>query len=283
VLSSIVEERKQTLNDRVLVNCSMALGFLSAFSSDPAEMKALFHAYDGAHSDPRISLGVKLGVLMNGSDKLPGADSLGKEAAAHISLLLSTKSGVVEIDGKDLKVGRPDEEIFRFDGALDALGHIMNTFLRRLYTSEAVIGRSLFKAVTESGIFQKLNEEEDFSAMSEVYRQIPGFIAVLPLPPLGSKHAISAEMAQVMRDSFTFLHRFYLDFERKSDGRPALLNLLQLTFNNGLDLGVSTTAEEITPLSARYIRDTVCEAPSLTGIIPQDMKMVCADIVFAQD
>lgn len=36
VLSSIIEERKENLNDKVIVNCSVCLGFLSAYSSDPA-------------------------------------------------------------------------------------------------------------------------------------------------------------------------------------------------------------------------------------------------------
>ena len=84
-----------------------------------------------------------------------------------------------------------------------------------------------------------------------------------------------------MRDSFTFLHKFYLDFDSKSDAKPALLNLMQLTFNNLLELSVSASANEITSLTPQYARETVCETPSLAGIIPQDMKMVCSDIIFA--
>jgi hypothetical protein len=36
VLSNIIEERKDTLNDKVITNCSICLGFLSAYSSNPA-------------------------------------------------------------------------------------------------------------------------------------------------------------------------------------------------------------------------------------------------------
>ena len=86
-----------------------------------------------------------------------------------------------------------------------------------------------------------------------------------------------------MRDSFTFLHQYYLDFDSKRDAQAPLLNLLQLTFNGLLELSVSAPAEVVKPLTALYIRETVCEAPSLAGVIPQDMKMVCGDIVFAQD
>jgi hypothetical protein len=37
----------------------------------------------------------------------------------------------VEVDGKDISEGRPEEEIFRFDGALDTSVFIMDQLLRR--------------------------------------------------------------------------------------------------------------------------------------------------------
>jgi len=74
VLTGIVEENivegKQNLNDKVIVNASIALGFLSAYSSNPTEMRDLFLAYDDER-DYRVSLGIKLSILMNGSDKIP--------------------------------------------------------------------------------------------------------------------------------------------------------------------------------------------------------------------
>ena len=66
-----------------------------------------------------------------------------------------------------------------------------------------------------------------------------------------------------MRDSFTFLQKFYLEFDSKRDARPALLNLLQLTYNNSFDLSVSTERNEICQLTHTYIRDVICELPSL--------------------
>jgi len=47
VLSGIVVDRKLEMNDRVIVNSSICLGFLSAYSSDPSQMKDLFYAFDG--------------------------------------------------------------------------------------------------------------------------------------------------------------------------------------------------------------------------------------------
>jgi len=155
-------------------------------------MKDLFSSYDKSN-DFRLTLGIKLGVLMNVSAKLPDADALREQAAKHISKVLTTHSGVVEIDGKDIKENRPDEEIFRFDGGLDALGHIMTHYLRRFYKSFKVESKFLFKAVTDSQILSKLAAEEDFSAMTEVYTQIPEFIANLPIPSYTADEAISAE------------------------------------------------------------------------------------------
>lgn len=283
MLTSIIEERKQNVNDKVIVNAAIALGFLSAYSSDPAQMRDLFVAYDD-EGDYRVSLGIKLSILMNGSAKIPDLPELESKAAAYIAKVLASESGVVEIDGKDITAGRPDEEIFRFDGALGTLGHIMDTYQRRYYKPDSAPSKLVFAAITSSELFAKLNAEEDFSAMSKVYTQIPAFIAALPIPPLSAKLAkMPDELAAVMRDSFTFIHKFYLDFESKKDGKPALLNLLQLTYNNTLDLGVSAGADEVAPLSNAYVRDTICEMPQLTVIIPQDMKVICNDIIFAAD
>ena len=46
-------------------------------------MKDLFTAFDDAN-DYRVSLGVKLGILMNGSDKIPDVANLKTQASAYI-------------------------------------------------------------------------------------------------------------------------------------------------------------------------------------------------------
>ena len=51
-------------------------------------------------------MSIRLGVLLNGADKTPV-----EETGKVLSELLQTASGVVEIDGKNIKEGRPDEEI----------------------------------------------------------------------------------------------------------------------------------------------------------------------------
>ena len=261
MLTSIIEERKQNINDKVIVNASIALGFLSAYSSDPAQMRDLFYAYD-SEGDYRVSLGLKLGILMNGSAKIPDLAELQAKAKSYIISVLKTESGIVEIDGKDIAESRPEEEIFRFDGAFDTLSHIMHHYQRRFFKADSPVASLVFSAINESEILKKLNEEEDFSAMSKVYVQIPTFISKLPIPSLTAKPAdIPADLAGTMKESFKFIHQFYLDFDSKRDGRAALLNLLQLTYNCTFDLGVSASSEEVTSLSNTYVRDTICEMP----------------------
>lgn len=100
----------------------------------------------------------------------------------------------MEIDGKDISANRPDEEIFRFDGALDALSHILDLYLRRFFKSDSAISKLVFNAMTKSEIMKKLNKEEDFSAMTRVYEQIPSFIQTLPVPSIYAKDPkLSAE------------------------------------------------------------------------------------------
>ena len=193
VMTNIIDERFDTLNDKVLVNCSVCLGFLSAYSSDPAQMKDLFSAYDD-NKDYRMSLGIKLGILMNGSDKIPDVASLKASATDYICQVMGTHSGIEEIDGKDISKGRPDEEIFRFHGAIDTLAHIYDTYLRRYFKkSDSDMSKILFSAFSKCGILQKLNQEEDFSGMTKVYDIVPGVSEKLPIPAMGE--AISAEQA----------------------------------------------------------------------------------------
>ena len=156
-------------------------------------MKDLFTAFDDAN-DYRVSLGVKLGILMNGSDKIPDVANLKTQVSDYIVKVLGTHSGMQEIDGKDISSGRPDEEIFRFAGAFDTLGHIMDTFLRRFFKkSDSELSKMIYSVVTKGGVFEKLNQEEDFSGMTKVYDIVPRFIECLPIP--AAKEPISAELA----------------------------------------------------------------------------------------
>lgn len=99
---------------------------------------------------------------------------------------------------------------------------------------------------------------------SKVLTNVPAFIAQLAIPSAATslkKKVLPAELAEFMKLCFTFLAKFYLDFETKGDGRESLCNLLQLTNNGGLDLSVSAPEAEVLVLTPEYVRNTICEMP----------------------
>ena len=99
VLAGILEPKKRGwFNDKSLVNCAVALAFLSAYSSNPKEMEELFSNYDET-GDPRITLGIKLGVLMNGNPDID-ASKLIRRVEAYLLEQITNRSGLTEIDGK---------------------------------------------------------------------------------------------------------------------------------------------------------------------------------------
>ena len=59
-----------------------------------------------------------------------------------------------------------------------------------------------------------------------------------------------------MKDSFTFIHKFYMEFDSKKDGKAALINLLQLSECSS---EVSVGVKDLKDLTNAYVRDTVCE------------------------
>lgn len=113
--------------------------------------------------------------------------------------------------------------------------------MRRLYpTGDSGACACLSYSIVNSKLLQTLNAEEDFSMNSRVFKQIPAFIAKLPIPaPAKCAKGMPPDLGELMKHCFEFLAKFFLDFENKGDGREALLNLLMLSNNGGLELSVS--------------------------------------------
>lgn len=116
---------------------------------------------------------------------------------------------------------------------------------------------------------------------TRVFTQIPDFIAKLPIPtPAKCAKGLPPDLGELMKLCFEFLAKFYLDFASKGDGRNALLNLLMLTNNGGLELSVSVPEDMMPRLSHEFVRATICEQPQLQGILAEDFKANVADIIF---
>lgn len=281
LVNTITDGRVQGVaNDQIIVNSSMALAYLLC-NEKGADLEAIFAKFDQL-SDFRVSLGMKIGVLTSGLVKGPLEAKLFKAIEDFLGEVLSEESGVEEVDCRDIREGRPDEELFRFDGAMDTLGHLLDKYVRRIYPAgDSGVCACLMHSVVASKLMQTLNSEEDFSMNTRVFKQIPAFIAKLPIPaPAKCTKGLPPDLGELMKFCFEFLAKFYLDFESKGDGRNALLNLLMLTNNGGLELSVSAHADTMPRLGHEYVRETICEQPQLQGILAEDFKANVADIIF---
>lgn len=104
----IVSNQRSNVNDKVLVNSAIALAMLKCFEKG-AKIDDLFQQSFG---DFRADLGYKMGIAIQ-------SESMFGPLNEYLKEVLSEESGIVEIDCNDISEQRdPDEEIFRFDGAL---------------------------------------------------------------------------------------------------------------------------------------------------------------------
>ena len=282
ILTTIVNQRDRN-NDKIIVNSAVALAFLRA-NEKGANIEALYSEFDG-QNDYRVSLGFKIGLFLSGLVKGPVEQKLAKSLTDYLCEVLSEESGIEEIDCRDISEDRDkEEELFRFNGGLDTLSHLLNSYVRRFYPDGA--GSTcgvLYASLTSSKLMQTLLDEDDFSMTSKVHTCIPAVIAELAIPSAATTlktKKLPAELAEFMKLCFQYLAKFYLDFESRGQARDALCNLLQLTYHGGLDLSVSALDNEVTILTHEYVRNVVCEMPQLQDILPQDFKAACPDIIF---
>ena len=118
------------MNDKVVVNCATAIAFLSAISSDPAQMKALYSAFDDDGNDC-VTLPVKIGILTNGNDNIDKGAML-EEVCATISEVLEERAGFEEIDDDPAPlIGEDDSENFKFKTLLETIGYLLDKMCRR--------------------------------------------------------------------------------------------------------------------------------------------------------
>lgn len=141
VLTEIVSACRDTMNDKVLVNSAMALAILRA-NEKGAKIEEIFQQ---SWSDYRVDIGFKLGLAIQ-------SESMFGPLNEYLKEVLSEESGIVEIDCADISEQRdPEEEIFRFDGALQCFGHIQDVFVRKFFpTGEGKVCEQLAIFLVES-------------------------------------------------------------------------------------------------------------------------------------
>jgi hypothetical protein len=122
-------QNSQELNDIVLLNSSVALAYLSANAADPQQMVTLFNAFPGMTP---VSIGLKFGVLTNGNETINKTAMAGTLQVLLVDWL-SRCSGFDEVNSST----QTDDDVFRFKGAFELLGHLLNAFGRREWCQAA--------------------------------------------------------------------------------------------------------------------------------------------------
>lgn len=176
--STLGEASKGGVNDKVLANCSTSLAFLSAYTSDANQMLSLFDAFE--EENDCIDLPMKFGILTNGNETIDKSKLVDQFKSSLLERLEDT-AGFKEVDDDCMPQGDEEDEMFHFKGALDILGHVLNTFCRRDWcqTPQSPYLRLLFGTINESKTLSKLHECE--SICSDSYKLLTSFFAQVPV------------------------------------------------------------------------------------------------------
>lgn len=271
-MSEILQEAKESYNDKVLANCASTLGFLSAHSNDPSQMTALFSAFDGDDVDA-ITLPLKFSVLINGNEKIAKTD-LAAAFEAKLTERLVDSAGFQETDDDPAPIAGGDEdEIFRFKGVLDLAGYFLNKFGRREWCQKADSAhmKMVFNCFNKAQLFKKLAAEDSVS--SESYELLTGFLTAVPV----KIDLLTQESGEMLTDAYKCVQAFYLAHDAKFNeaSTDAILNLCQLNYDNYIDFDTF----KVTPVT-KEITGAKLEQLKAKGILTQDMRIYADDIVF---
>jgi hypothetical protein len=215
VLTGIINAHsKGAINDKILANCSMALAFLAAYSSDPQQMITLSEAFDeSCEGVDAVLIPIKFGVLINGNDSCD-KKNLENSLKEYLTERIVDQGGFEEVDDDPAPIDT-ESGLFRFKGVLSILTHLTNAFARRAFCGEPNQSgvNILYSCINESKCFEKLNSEEDIGADSytlllHILENIP--VRLVTKGPDAGK--FTQELAQVMRDALRCVQGNYLEF-----------------------------------------------------------------------
>lgn len=95
------------------------------------------------------------------------------------------------------------------------------------------------------------------------------------IPVRYTEGTLHPELARVIAAGFEFINSFYLEFEYKKDAQPAVLNLLQINYDNYL----SHTSEESVVLTEQFVREVV-NKDCYKSILPEGIRMLAVELAF---
>jgi hypothetical protein len=250
------------LNDKVLTNLGVALGYLSGHAADSSQQQTLFDSFSAMGKSP-VNVAAKFGILTNGNELKVDKALLSKQLCSLLLDWIQLNSGF------DTEQADPDAT-FRFRGALPLIAHLASRFGRReICVSQANPHLSmLYRAINQSQsiknlLGQKSVTKENFALLLKVLEQIPC-----------KEDKLSAELGELVKDGFAVIQKCYLDNgDLYSSISDAILNLAQLNYDNYLQ------TDNIRTLDRQAVKEALGQ-PSLSGLISEDMRLYSLDIIF---
>ena len=266
------DQAKSGTNDKILANCACAIAFLSAYASDAGQVQALFTAFDEMDINC-ISIPLKFGILINGNEAVDKS-SMAKEFESFLIEKLVDQAGFEEIDDDPAPIAGSEEEVFRFKGVLDLLGHVADKFCRRDWCQapDSTYVKLLFSCISKAEIFKKLKAEESIGADS--YKLLNQFLAHVPVKTPANAAQFTPESIQVYAEGLECIQAFYLDHDALNQNTcDTLLNMLQLNYDNFLQV------DDPQFLKKELVKETL-QKPHLKDIFSNDMALYTMDILF---
>jgi len=135
--------------------------------------------------------------------------------------------------------------------------------------------KMVYQCLNTSTVFKRLAEEDSIGLDS--YKLLCNFASLIPIKT-GADGSLTAECAEMTRDILACMQKFYLDHwgVALQDSQDALLNILQLNYDNYIDYSNDCVIQPLTKPNVKVALD----ASHLVGVMLDDMKLYAVDILF---
>jgi hypothetical protein len=188
--------------------------------------------------------------------------------------MLKDLTGLEEVDGNYSEDG-DSGSLGRLHGSFSILGHIGDVFVRRFASATDPIYQLQYRVINQSGLFAKLNSHKEVGEQTQL--QVLSYLSSIPIKAQpGDGATLDTETLQVIKDGFTFINNFYLEFESKRHATPSVLNLLRLNYDHFLDINDDSKIVPLTPALAK----SVANSSQYQSILPENIRMLAVELAF---
>jgi hypothetical protein len=254
-------------------------------------MEGLYVAFDeSADGNDALLIPIKLGIIMNGNDSV-NKQAMIANCEEYLIGRIEDSAGFSEVDDDPAPIGgegegsESEDEIFKFNGIMPLLAHILNAFGRRpLCQLPGSTGLNfIFDCINKSEILSKLAKEDDIGA--ESYLILNNFLAIIPVKIDAKATNFGAYLSQTMKDGLSCIQKNYLTHkELYPQTCGALKNTLRLNYDNYLDVVEDDylpgkTGGKIKPFTKQILKDALT-LEIYSDIMTDDMKLYANDILF---